>query len=165
MLLSSCINFRHDITDNKKAWYPYEIGKEYLLREDVFLMKVDSGMEPERLALVPVSDSHRGSGFYSSPKSVEEYEENPIKASRRYFPDGDYYEIDVVGIVRAGTIFSPSRIMQNAGLDLWFGNHTFNTKYGRIKSGPFTGKEVDILDISWFNKVKDLPNRYVEITN
>ncbi|MCP4354174.1 MAG: hypothetical protein GY793_00815 [Proteobacteria bacterium] len=160
MLLSACVNFRHDITDNRKAWYPYEVGRKYILREDVFLMKVDGGMEPKRLALVPVSSNNRGSGFHSSPNSIEEYERDPVEASKKHHEYG-YYEVIVKGIARKGTTFTPSRIMRNAGWNLWFGNHTNNTLYGEITSGPFQGVEVDIEDISWCIKDENILNQYV----
>lgn len=162
ILLQSCVNFRHEITDNKTAWFPYEIGKDYVLKEDVFLMQVDSGLESKRLALVPVSDEARSGGFYSTPKSINDYNKNPKEASRIHLEHG-YFEIIVVAVIKAGTTFTPSRIMQNAGWDLWFGNHTFNTIYGKITNGEYKGEEVDILDISKFDKISELTNRYVKI--
>ncbi|NTW33520.1 MAG: hypothetical protein HGB12_13015 [Bacteroidetes bacterium] len=161
-ILTGCVNFRHDITDNKKAWFPYEISKEYVLKEDVFLMKVDSGLEPQRFALVPVSDKNRGSGFNSSPKRIESYENDQNKSSQIQIDKG---HVSIVGIVTAGTSFLPNRMIQNAGWNLWFGNHTSETLYGKITSGPFSGKEVDIQDISWGMSEGPELNRYVKINN
>ena len=122
--LCGCVNLRLDISDSDKAWLPYKTNEFYELREDVFLMKVDSGLEPERLALVPPSDSRRGSGFYSSPKSIQLYYENPEQTSQKSIGDS-YYKIDVVGVVSSGTEFIPHKIMRNAG---W--NSPSNTKGG-----------------------------------
>ncbi|NTW33518.1 MAG: hypothetical protein HGB12_13005 [Bacteroidetes bacterium] len=107
-MLTGCVNFRHDITDNKKTWFPYEVSKEYVLKEDVFLIKVDSGLEPQRFALVPVSDNNRGSGFYLSPKSFESYEKDQNSTSQNQIDKG---YVSTVGIVTAGTSFLPYRII------------------------------------------------------
>ena len=123
-------------------------------------MRVDSGLEPKRLALVPVSDEARKGGFYSTPKSINEYNKYPLESSRIHLENG-YFEINVVAVIKAGTTFTPSRIMQNAGWDLWFGNHTFNTIYGKITNGEYKDEEVDILDISKFDNISEPMNRYV----
>ncbi len=160
-LFCGCVNFRYHISENDKAWFPYQTKKIYVLKEDVFLMKVDSGLEPERPALVPPSDSVRGSGFHSSPASIRAYCENPDKASRKKSGDS-YHEIDVIGVVNTGTEFIPYKIMRNAGWNLWFGNHTHDTLYAKIINGPYSGMIADIEDISWCLKGASDLNRYVK---
>ena len=161
LLVSGCINLRHDITDDEKGWFPYSMRNVYITREPLFLIKVDSGLEPERLALVPPSDHNRGSGLYSSPKSIELYKENPKEACRNDL--GEEFRMKVIDILESGTEFVPLKIKRNSGWDVWFGNHTCDTRYGRIKSGKFTGSVVDIEDISWFMESGSTLNRYVEI--
>jgi hypothetical protein len=39
--------------------------------------------------------------------------------------------------------------MYNIGWDLWFGNHTYATRYVKILSGKFIGEIADIQDLMW----------------
>ncbi|MEJ2650019.1 MAG: hypothetical protein P8016_16615 [Sedimentisphaerales bacterium] len=161
LILFGCINLRHDVSNDEKAWFPYSTKNVYVTREAIFLIKVDSGLEPERLALVPPSDSKRGSGFYSSPKSIQDYNENPNEACRSNL--GEEFRINVIGIVEIGTEFIPVKVKRNSGWNIWFGNHTYDTRYGKIVSGQYKGTIVDIEDVSWCMEEGPILNRYIEI--
>src|SRR5688572_4474376 len=82
-LYLKCRNVRTDVSHDAGLWLPYKRGATYALTEDVFLIEIEEGEggEPQRLALVPESDDDRGSGYYSSPKTIKEYLENPEKAT------------------------------------------------------------------------------------
>ena len=161
LFLCGCINSKHDVSKDQKSWFPYSTENVYVIREEMFLIMVDSGLEPERLTLVPPSDPNRRSGFYSSPKSIQEYIENPNKACQSNL--GEEFRIKVIGTVKRGTEFVPAKITRNSGWNIWFGDHTHDTRYGKITIGKYKGTIVDIEDVSWYMREGAILNRYIKV--
>lgn len=157
-----CVNIRHDVSKRQEAWGLFHAGSTYSLIQDVFLIRVDSGLEPSRLALVPPSTADRGSGFYSSPQSVAEYEKDPVASTHIAY---EYFTniIEVVGIIRQGTQFTPRSVKRNSGWNLWFGSHTDDTIYGEILTGAFKGTVVDLGDVSWGIRDQRILNQYIRM--
>ena len=146
--LAGCMNFRHDVSESAEAWRPYDLNSIYDVKTDVFLMEVGCcDNEPIRYALVPSREEKRG-GLYSSPNSIQEYLDDPVNASKRPLDGGGYYEIKVVGIVKAGTKLKPIKVMRNSGYSWWGGSYSSDYKYVEILSGEFKGEIVDIEDIT-----------------
>lgn len=160
ILLCGCANLRHDVSYDENAWSPYAPTNVYATREAVFLIMVDSGLEPKRLALVPPSESNRGSGYYSSPTSIEDYYKDPHEACKMNL--SEEFRINVIGVVEPGTKFVPFKIKRNSGWNIWFGNHTHDIRYGKITSGKYDGSIVDIEDVSWCMEAAPILNRYIE---
>jgi hypothetical protein len=101
--------------------------------------------------LVPETTHNRGTGFYSSPQSIEAYKEDP-SAAKKIFTENSFFDVDIVGVVEKGTRLKPKTIKKNVGWDLWFGRDTYATRYFEILSGDFTGKIVDVEDLHWHPK-------------
>lgn len=160
ILLSSigCFNFRYDVSGRQDAWGAYRKDETYALRWDTFLMRVGSQKE---LALVPPSVENRGSGTYSSPRSIEEYRRDPVTATQRRYTHFTNI-LDVAGIVAKGTLFAPRYVKRDSGWSLWYGFGSINTIYGEIMTGEFRGAIVDLRDVSWFMEDKDILTSYVE---
>ncbi|MEP6664715.1 MAG: hypothetical protein ABJC04_13745 [Verrucomicrobiota bacterium] len=158
IFIAGCANFRTDVSKQDSLWLPYHRHTTYVLTEDVFLIKIEKGegQEPSRVVLVPPSDDTRGSGYYSSPKSIQEYLDHSETIPK--IDAGLTGESVVRGIVRKGTRFSPSVLKKNSGFSLWFGKgHTDITQYGKILDGEFAGTNVELSDVSWeFSQPKKL---------
>lgn len=128
------------------------VPQKYLVTEDVFLMQVDEGRQGPRLALVPASKPGRGSGFYASPKSLEtnssgQWETNDVVGNK-----------DVVGIVTAGTKIEFVRTKTKKSWSWWyFAVDEDTVNYGKIISGPFLGKVVDLEDVLHWPKKRIEP--------
>ena len=148
ILLSGCVNLSIDSTNDKDMWKPFDRDAVYYLKSDLFLLRVSSGKEPARLALVPPSTQDRGSGFYSSPTSINSYLKDPVEASK-IKTDNGFFKINIVGIVRKNTMLKPSMIKNNIGWNLWFGKDNYATRYFTILEGQFANKQVDIEDLHW----------------
>jgi hypothetical protein len=98
-------------------------------------MEVDDGLHGKRLALVPESKPDRGSGFHDSPKSINEY------ASKGQ-TEG------VIGIVQKGAVIQITGTKTKKAFSFWYGGQTEDTViFGKIASGVFAGKRVDLNDV------------------
>jgi hypothetical protein len=161
IFLCGCVNLRHDVSDDLNAWFPYAPNNEYATRETMFLIMVDSGLEPKHIALVPPAESNRGPGYYSSPNSIEGYYKDPQAACKKNL--SEEFRINVIGVVESGTKFVPYKIKRNSGWNIWFGNHTNDIRYGKITSGKYNGSIVDIEDVSWCMEAAPILNRFIEI--
>ena len=138
-----------DMTEDESAWFGYHNKAIYQLQRDVFLIRVDWGLDPERLALTPDSSLNQVMGLYIAPTTIEAYEKDPESSKIRTFRGQRYY-IDVAGIVRAGTKIRCDRLLLNTAYNWWFGKQTDYTVYATILNGAFAGNLVDIDDISTF---------------
>jgi len=111
-------------------------------------MRVDEGLHGPRLALVPESNPSRGSGFYASPKLLE-------KDHSGQWETNDVVGInDVAGIVSKGTKIEFGGTKTKRSWSFWYGGITKDTvPFGKITSGPFFGKVVDLSDVlNWPKK-------------
>ena len=94
------------------------------------------------------SSIKRGLGRHnSSPNTIEEYEADPEKAGVKDFTDFKM-KLDVVGIVRKGTRLRTIRLDKHKGWSWWFGNVETLTPWAEILDGEYSGKIVNITDIS-----------------
>lgn len=111
--------------------------QRYVSIEDVFIMRVDDGTQGSRLALVPESNSERGSGYYSSPRSIAKYRSGEEGQTN-----------DVIGVITSGTKIDIVQNKTKKSWSFWYGKMTENTViYGKIISGPFSGRVVDLNDV------------------
>ena len=60
------------------------------------------------------------------------------------------YEVDVVGIVRAGTRILCDRLLRHNAYTVWYKKQIDYTVYGTILDGLFAGTLADIDDVSTF---------------
>ena len=148
VLISGCINIPRTITKESPLWGGYGSGKKYILVHDAFIMVVNDGLEPQRLAVCPEGDFNKRGRYFSVPSTIESYEKNPEKAVMIDLPGGGSYKVIVDGIVRAGTILQCSRLRQNRGINWWSGSHNQITVYAKVLNGDQKGKEVDLEDVS-----------------
>ena len=149
LYLNSCsINIPRTITKESPLWGGYGSGKKYTLLHDAFIMVVKDGLEPQRLAVCPEGDFNKRGRFFSTPSTIEAYEQNPEKAVMIKLPGGGTYKVTVDYILRAGTTLQCSRVRQNRGLNWWSGSHNQITVYAKVLNGDQKGKEVDLQDVS-----------------
>lgn len=167
LVLTGCsINFSHNYRGESRFWGGYEAGKIYILKRDVFVMKIDAndGLAGSRLALVPEREFQLGR-HYSAPTSVEAYRRDPVGAHTYRDPVMEYaFQLTntsicvldkVYGIAAAGVRLRPTRIERNCGLNTWFGCHDVLTPFAKILDGPIEGHEVDITDVSDYYQINE----------
>jgi hypothetical protein len=149
------MSIRVDRTKSTDLWKPFEYGREYGLREDVFLIKLDENSKSNEIAMVPSTESRESSlsgyersGYYSAPASIEAYQKDPIVSTTR---DYKYFtnRINVAGIAIAGTKLQPCRLDRFYQFSLWYGAQTTIKRYATLKSGAFSGTLVEIEDLHW----------------
>jgi hypothetical protein len=153
--ISGCFPIlKYSIKEDHKLWGGYKPQSNYILVRDVFLTRPDgstifykdTGKEiikgkTDRLALAPERSFYRVGGLYAAPYTIADFEKNPDEAIKKDY-DTFITTIDVVGIVRSGTIIRTEKIERVFGASWWW------RIYAVIKTGPFAGKEVDIQDLS-----------------
>lgn len=113
----------------------------------MFLMAVDGGGAGKRLALVPEGSFQRTAGMHSSPRTVEEYEQDPKKASMIH-SGGLSYSIDVKGVIKSGTRFQTYKLEKYYQNSIFFGYTESLTPFVMIQDGQFAGEVASIEDIS-----------------
>jgi len=170
LVLTGCINFSHNHRGESRFWGGYEPDETYILKRDVFVMKIDAndGLAGSRLALVPEHEFQvpsRLGRHYSAPTSVEAFRRDPVGASTYrnavveyafQLTNSSYCVLDkVYGIAAAGVRLRPTRIERNCGLNIWFGRHDDLTPFAKILDGPLEGREVDITDVSDYYQIND----------
>lgn len=128
-----------DVTKNEKYLGEYQLGQQYELLMDVFLIQVDNWSE--RLVLTPEGQLPQCAGLYIAPNSVAEYYENP---------DSWQDVMDVIDVINAGTHIECMMVRKH-GTPLW-GSST--TTFAEIKDGPYKSTIVDITDISTLSSKK-----------
>lgn len=147
-LISGCIDIPRTITKDSPLWGGYGSAEKYQLIRDAFIMVVDDGLEPQRLALCPEGEFQKHARFYSVPTTIETYEKDPEKAVVIKLKGGGSYKVNVAGIVRAGTNIKCSRLRQHQGLNWFYSSHNQITIYAKFLDGEHRGKEVDLQDVS-----------------
>jgi hypothetical protein len=149
LCLSGCFNISTNVSDNAAFWGQYEYKQEYVLLVDVFLIRTDRE-NGNRLVLVPAYSfkSERGRvRLWSAPYSIKDYESDPQGSVVTDY--GSFKSvIDVVGIVRAGTMIRCTLLEQNQGYGWYFGSYKNITPFAKIVTGSFSGEIVDITDVS-----------------
>ena len=105
-----------------------------MLLRDVFLQRSSQGMAPSgRLVLVPEASLKRGLGRHqSSPDSIAAYEADPESAVVKDLGRSKM-KLDVVGIVRKGTLLRTIRLDRHKGWSWWFGNVGTLTPWAEIQ--------------------------------
>ena len=148
------IDFVKDVSEVNDYWHGYEYQGEYILLQDVFLIQVDSGLDPERLALTPEGAYRQTAGLHIAPETIEAYEKNPVLSKVIYY--GDYQvQVDVVGVVRSGTKFRCSKLYFHRNFTWFYGYQTDFAMYAIIVDGQYSNEVVDIADISTICGPKD----------
>ncbi len=152
------IDLIKDVSELRDHWHGYEYKLKYILLRDVFLIRVDSGLDPERLALTPEGTYKQVAGLYIAPQTIEAYESDSKKAT--FVDYGDYQvQLDVVGVVRSGTILRCSKLYLHRNLSWFYGYQADFTMYADIVNGRYANKIVDIADISTICGPKDKNGR------
>jgi len=108
----------------------------------------------KRLALTPENDFYQKAGLYMAPPMIESYEKNP-QESIKYDYGSFVSVVDVVGIVRKGTLIKCCRIEKQSGYSWWYGSISGVSYRASISNGPYSGKEVNIEDLSATTKSKE----------
>lgn len=143
------INLINDVTRDASAWFSYKHRDIYEIHRDIFLIRVETGLDLKRFALTPDSALRQVAGLYIAPRSINGYEKDPEGSKVRTYR-GRRYEVDVVGIVRAGTMVQCDQLLRHTAYTLWYKKQIDYTVYGTILNGQFAGTLVDIDDISTF---------------
>lgn len=122
-----------DVSEEKKFWGGYTQMETYLLKNDVFLRKVDLDLPKKEILIAPrekTKDIY--TLHFSSPHSIADYKKNKE----------DWVDID--GIVISGTRLQISSFIKYNP----FGYSDALYIYADILDGPFSGKEVEISQLS-----------------
>lgn len=137
LIVLSAVGVKTEITGFSKYWGKYSPNQKYVLTKDLLLHE---SKYSKRLAL---SWNESVKGLYNIPDApdvIKDYRTHPEL----------YQDLKVLGIVKAGTILQPSRIVRHRGfvLMLFGGYYDIFTPCAIIMNGEFTGWEVDISNIS-----------------
>ncbi|AQT67130.1 hypothetical protein STSP2_00271 [Anaerohalosphaera lusitana] len=135
--------YEKDISGKQAFWGGYSEGQTYVLLHDIFLkrdppetynskIRMYAGVPPRELTYCV-----RGL-IYSSPDSIEQYRDAPEE-----WPQ-------IKGIIKAGTKLECTKII-GWGTLMWPMSHTI---YATVKDGDYTGKLIDIKDLSLRSRVK-----------
>jgi hypothetical protein len=157
LCLSGCFNISTNVSDNAALWGQYEYKKEYVLMVDVFLINTEEGLF-SRPALVPAhsfKSERRRANLFSAPYSIQDYESDPQGAV--VIDYGSWKRvINVIGIVRAGTVIRCKLLKNNQGYSWYFGSYkNLLFPFAEIMTGNFAGEIVDIRDVSVYCDVSE----------
>lgn len=132
--------YEYDVSEKGELWSGYAKGQCFVLRHDIFLEKIDISQN-RMYAAVPPTELTCGNYMllYSAPVSIEVYHKEPDK-----WPE-------IVGILKAGTRIQCDKLLKSGTL-MWPGSYVL---LATIKNGPFTGKSVDISDISFAKRINN----------
>ena len=64
LLISGCIDIPRTITKESPLWGGYGNEEKYQLVRDAFIMVVDDGLEPQRLALCPAGEFKKHARYF-----------------------------------------------------------------------------------------------------
>jgi len=184
-LISAC-SVNLSLPEDSPYWGGYKYEQVYIIEKNIFLMKSDYYGEyliPER------NYKGRSIGRYQlAPKSIEEYKKDPVTSSiyerkRNQLSKSKYEELlkkyrndptklsaikrmhgprklNVLGIVNAGTKIKAMKITNKKSWVPGFGESERIFVYGELLTGPFSGRLVDIRDISIYYNNGDV-NKYI----
>lgn len=148
LLLSGCDRLStENVTNSRELWGGYAHQEVYKLKQDVFLIKLDPEQGP-RFALSPEGLFDHTDRFYSVPKSVQIYKQNPGQASNDVVGRSYNVPTTTIDVVKAGTRIRCSRLMKNSQWSWFFGDAEWTTIFAEILDGPHSGTLVDITDLS-----------------
>lgn len=152
-LLSGCLPgplfvVTRDISHLRERWGGYRYLGLYTLNIDVFWSVDEEAIAPSKSVLVPPREATQGKCdlLYSAPFSISEYYEEIDK-----WPD-------VQGIVAAGTRIQCIKLINYIPVEIvdWSG---IIYMHARILDGPYSGKEVEISDLS-IRRLDPISNQY-----
>ena len=123
-----------DVSSEKQLWNDYRYHGIYKLKNDVFWRIREDVPTPNKSVLVPPKEKTKGihNLLYSAPQSISDYQKNQDK-----WPD-------IRGIVAAGTRIQCTKLLKYNPL----GHESSLYIYAKILDGPYSGKEVEISDLS-----------------
>ena len=147
MIFCGCYNAAKDAPSSSDLWGGYASGNEYELLSDCFMASVSDGLDGRRLALLPPGEIWDPSQIHSSPKSISSWQQSPTN---------EY--TDILGVVTSGTVVRCSRLRVNTGWHWWCGSYRTATVYASVMNGEYSGKEVDMTDMSVYGEIERAPN-------
>ncbi len=123
-----------DVSSEKQLWNDYRYHGIYKLKVDVFWRIREDVPTPNKSVLVPPREKTKGiyNLLYSAPQSISDYQKDQVK-----WPD-------VRGVVAADTRIQCTRLIKYNPV----GYESSLYIYARILDGPYSGKEVEISDLS-----------------
>ncbi len=132
--------YEKDISHKKELWGGYARGQRYILLHDIFLQKEELGFKYRIYAGVPPRElvGNNCPLDYSAPNMIEVYLHSP-----------EQWPL-MIGIIKAGTEIECTKIL-GWGTLMWPMSHTV---YATVKDGTYTGKLIDICDLSFTSWVK-----------
>ena len=134
-----------DVSDTSAGWGTYKRDTAYKLRQDVFLLKVDS--DRAQYALVP-EGRYKGKvrKLYPRPVSVKEYHRSKEIVYKEYIAYNT--PVEVVSVIRSGSVVKPVKLKYFNISSWFFGTAEFYRVYGRLEIPEFDALEVDLEDLS-----------------
>ena len=143
--------FSRDITTHKDIQEKYKIQSVYATQVDLFFQLEHAGVTGEHISLVPEGSYYPAgvsAGLYNAPKTIEEYEHDPVKAEAdiNKIKEGlDIPKSKILGVVKKSTPFQVSEVRRYYTLDLLFGFQMQDVVSAKILEGPFKEK-IFVLD-------------------
>jgi hypothetical protein len=157
----SCVWYTFDKTNDEDFWGAYLPDTKYSLMRDVFIIKPSiQGMPSSNKILIPESN-YKGrvlGRHFMAPNSIVDYLKNPKENSKHIINYGGKtheHEIDVIGVVKAGTKLEVVKIEVEKGFNFMVGTFQNVTPFAKVLTGPYKGEIVDITDISVYYKNMD----------
>ena len=144
--LSGCAFYTVDVSRDDELWGGYSFQEEYIVDKDLFIIIPTLSTKK---VLVPESSYHgRLLGrHYMAPNSISEYLKDPVQSSV-YRNGGSEYKIDVVGVVKKGTILKTTKLEKRKAWTFYYGNTNDIFPYAEIITGDHTGTTVELTDVS-----------------
>ena len=134
-----------DVSHNLQYWGGYQKDQKYVLKQDLFLLEVES--EVARYALVPEGNyPGKVRPHYNRPMSMVDYQQN--NRTEIYKASASQVPVKVVTVIKAGTVIRPVRAKY---VRLWswnLGTVEYVRIFGQLNDFAFGNIDIDMEDIS-----------------
>ena len=134
-----------DVSHNLQYWGGYQKDQKYVLKQDLFLLEVES--EVARYALVPEGNyPGKVRPHYNRPMSVVDYQQN--NRTEIYKARASQVPVKVVTVIKAGTVIRPVRAKYFRFRNWSLGTVEYVRIFGQLNDFAFGNIDIDMEDIS-----------------
>jgi len=144
--LSAC-NSSTSENPGSPLWGGFDNKTAYILTDDVFLLSLEQDGKTS-YALSPPGEKKLTRRLYNAPRTLTKRLKS--ENQKEDYVDGKFYNLKTValGVVRRGTTMKIVDVLKERKFSWFFGEKTIVTINAQLLNGEYSGKVVDIRDIS-----------------